>query len=114
MWIVTCGRNSSIAMVMLYYRSSFALINAHHFPQGAEVDVDDIKRVYSYFMDEHRSTQLLQVHHRVIYHNILYNYSYIQWNLRIKDNLGPGILSLVLRLVFLRGQPFFSLRRIGP
>lgn len=29
--------------------------------QGAEVDVDDIKRVYSLFLDEHRSTQFLQV-----------------------------------------------------
>lgn len=31
------------------------------FLQGAEVDVDDIKRVYSLFLDEHRSTQFLQV-----------------------------------------------------
>ena len=29
--------------------------------QGSEVDVDDIKRVYSLFLDEHRSTQFLQV-----------------------------------------------------
>ena len=34
----------------------------------------------------------------------------LQWNLRIKDNLGPGILSLVQRLVSLRGQPIFSLK----
>lgn len=27
--------------------------------QGTEVDVDDIKRVYSLFLDEHRSTQFL-------------------------------------------------------
>ena len=38
----------------------------------------------------------------------------VQWNLRIKDNLGPGTLSLVRRLVSLRGQPIFSLKRIGP
>ena len=42
------------------------------------------------------------------YNNNIYNY--ILWNLRIKDNLGPGILSLVQRLVFLRGQPIFSLK----
>ena len=35
---------------------------------------------------------------------------YIQWNLQIKDNLGPGILSLVRRLVSLGGQPIFSLK----
>ena len=35
---------------------------------------------------------------------------YIQWNLRIKDNLGPGILSVVRRLVSLGGQPIFSLK----
>ena len=29
--------------------------------KGSEVDVDDIKRVYSLFLDEHRSTQFLQV-----------------------------------------------------
>ena len=34
----------------------------------------------------------------------------VQWNLRIKDNLGPGILSVVRRLVSLRGQPIFSLK----
>ena len=34
----------------------------------------------------------------------------IQWNLRIKDNLGPGILSVVRRLVSLGGQPIFSLK----
>ena len=34
----------------------------------------------------------------------------VQWNLRIKDNLGPGILSLVRRLVSLGGQPIFSLK----
>ncbi|XP_019854971.1 PREDICTED: ruvB-like 2, partial [Amphimedon queenslandica] len=28
--------------------------------KGTEVDVDDIKRVYSLFLDEHRSTQFLQ------------------------------------------------------
>ena len=28
--------------------------------QGAEVDVDDIKRVYSLFLDEARSTQFLK------------------------------------------------------
>lgn len=28
--------------------------------QGTEVEVDDIKRVYSLFLDEHRSTQFLQ------------------------------------------------------
>ena len=28
--------------------------------KGAEVDVEDIKRVYSLFLDEHRSTQFLQ------------------------------------------------------
>ena len=37
-------------------------------------------------------------------------YINIQWNLRIKDNLGPGILSLVRRLVSLGGQPIFSLK----
>lgn len=30
------------------------------FSQGAEVDVDDIKRVYSLFLDESRSTQFLK------------------------------------------------------
>ena len=29
--------------------------------QGTEVDVEDIKKVYSLFLDEHRSTQFLQV-----------------------------------------------------
>ncbi len=28
--------------------------------QGTEVNVEDIKRVYSQFLDEHRSTQFLQ------------------------------------------------------
>ena len=28
--------------------------------QGSEVDVDDIKRVYSLFLDESRSTQFLK------------------------------------------------------
>ena len=31
-----------------------------HALQGAEVDVDDIKRVYSLFLDEARSTQFLK------------------------------------------------------
>ena len=35
------------------------LINAHFFLKGTEVEVDDIKRVYSLFLDEHRSTQFL-------------------------------------------------------
>ena len=35
---------------------------------------------------------------------------HIQWNLRIKDNLGAGILSVVRRLVSLGGQPMFSLK----
>lgn len=43
-----------VAMV-IHYRVMFSL-------QGAEVDVDDIKRVYSLFLDEHRSTQFLQVY----------------------------------------------------
>lgn len=29
--------------------------------QGTEVDVEDVKRVYSLFLDEHRSTVFLQV-----------------------------------------------------
>lgn len=28
--------------------------------KGTEVDIEDIKRVYSLFLDEHRSTQFLQ------------------------------------------------------
>ena len=43
------------------------------------------------------------------YNNHYNNYN-IEWNLRIKDNLGPGILSLVRRLVSLGGQPIFSLK----
>lgn len=31
--------------------------------QGSEVDVEDVKRVYSLFLDEHRSTVFLQVSH---------------------------------------------------
>jgi hypothetical protein len=31
-----------------------------HFVQGTEVEVDDIKRVYSLFLDESRSTQFLK------------------------------------------------------
>ena len=34
----------------------------------------------------------------------------LQWNLRITDNLGPGILSVVRRLVSLGGQLIFSLK----
>ena len=34
----------------------------------------------------------------------------VQWNLRITDNLGPGILSVVRRLVSLGGQPIFSIK----
>ena len=34
----------------------------------------------------------------------------IQWNLRITDNLGPGILSVVRRLVSFGGQPIFHLK----
>ena len=51
---------------------------------------------------------------------VIYNYYYIiniivticviQWNLRITDNLGPGILSVVRRLVSLGGQPIFPLK----
>lgn len=29
--------------------------------QGSEVDVEDVKKVYSLFLDEHRSTVFLQV-----------------------------------------------------
>ena len=36
-------------------------------------------------------------------------YKEVQWNLRIKDNLGPCILSVVRTLVSLGGQPIFSL-----
>lgn len=47
-------------------KASPAWINHHDivwlsFAQGTEVDVEDIKRVYSLFLDEHRSTQFLQV-----------------------------------------------------
>ncbi len=41
-------------------RSIFGLTVAVHFTQGTEVQVEDIKRVYSLFLDESRSSQYMK------------------------------------------------------
>ena len=45
--------------VILIMRPAFAG-HFHYMLQGTEVEVDDIKRVYSLFLDESRSTQFLK------------------------------------------------------
>ena len=56
-------------------------------------------------------TFYIYYHYYIKFYIIIIILRYIlQWNLRIKDNLGPGILSVVRRLVSLRGQPIFSLK----
>lgn len=43
--------------------------------QGTEVDVDDIKRVYSLFLDESRSTQFLKEYQQAFMFNELSKFS---------------------------------------
>ena len=43
--------------------------------QGTEVDVDDIKRVYSLFLDESRSTQFLKEYQQAFMFNELSMFS---------------------------------------
>ena len=54
--------------------------------------------------------EVMTYRHTIPSQSLLQFVIYIQWDLRIKDNLGPGILSLVRRLVSLRGKPIFSLK----
>ena len=52
------GEETCIHFNMLVNRSIYTLSFFAH--QGTEVEVDDIKRVYSLFLDESRSTQFLK------------------------------------------------------
>lgn len=56
---LTCRRRK-VSLIYMSHDQLSHLGNAA-FIQGTEVDVEDIKRVYSLFLDEHRSTEFLKV-----------------------------------------------------